>query len=158
MILILFVKLFLILLKLSKVKCNESLYEIYELSNSYPRPILLEGGDVLALSGMDVGYMTKYNKKGEVILNRRKLFSYDSNADVKQLKGKDKRFVLVSGRSTTLSIILFNENGETYVTSTSFFTNSFKISLLPLLNGDILIGWVNSYITKRVNIGIFRLK
>ena len=157
MIIILFIKIFLILIKLSKVQCNESLYEIYEFNNTYPRPILLEGSDVLALSGINGGYMMKYNKNGEVIFDRRKLFPYHSNADVKQLKGDNKRFVLVSGRETYLSIFLFNENGELYETTTSFYTNSFKISLLPLSNGDILIGWVNSNSVKSVNIGKFKL-
>ena len=54
---------FFILWNIQKIVCQLTKYEIYESSNSYTRPVLLEGNDVLALSGKTTGYMIKYNKK-----------------------------------------------------------------------------------------------
>ena len=143
---------FFILWNIQKIVCQLTTYEIYESNNSYPRPVLLEGNDVLALSGKTTGYMIKYNSNAEVILERKALFEYDSNADIKQLKGTDKRYVIVSGGHTKFSIKLFDDNVNVFTTTTSHYTDSYKISLLPLINGDLLIGWVHRDPNKQIYI------
>ena len=134
---------FFICLYIKAFICQLTTYTIYEPNNSYPRAVLLEGNDVLVLSGKNSGYMIKYNSNVEVILERQQIFEYDSNADIKQLKGSDKRYVIISGREIQFSIKLFDDNANVYTTTTNHFTDSFKISLLPLINGDILVGWVH---------------
>ena len=84
--------------------------------------------------------MIKYNTNGEIVLNRAKLIDYYDNAAIPQLKGNDKRYVLVSG-SGNFEIKLSDEDGTVYSTSTSYTTDSYKINILPIDEGRILVGW-----------------
>ena len=70
-------------------------YEVYQTNNDYPRPVLLSDNSVLATSGKSPGYFVKYNQNAEVIIPSKEMFPYASNAAIKQLKGTDKRYVIV---------------------------------------------------------------
>ena len=132
-------------------------YEVFETNNDYPRPILLKDDSIIATSGLNGGYMIKYNKNGEVIIPRKQLFNYESNADFKQLKENDK-IVMVHGRFKNFNILLFDENdvGGT-ITYTNYKTDSYKLSLLPLIQGGILVGWTNYEEDKQVKLAKYSL-
>lgn len=135
-------------------------YEIYESNNNYPRPVLLHNNDVLGMSGYGKGYLVKFNSNAEVILKRKEMFTYDSNADIKELLGPNKgKYVIVSGENTDYKIHLFDENGIIETTETGYNTNSYKISLLPLNNGNILIGWAGNTFNsaKPIKVALFDL-
>ena len=144
--------LYIILLLFQNFISSQKTYEIYDTGNNYPRPVLLRSNEVLALSGQGDGSFIRYSPNAEIITPRIPLFNYHNNADIKQLYREDNKFVSVSGIGTNFSIILFSEqkdsNGnsviEKYVTSTEHYTYSYKINLVPLQNGDILIGWTNA--------------
>ena len=131
---------FLFIKLIYRFKSQVTEYVIYESNNNYPRPVLLDNNDVLATSGINGGYMIKYNTNGEIILNRTKLIDYYDNAAIQQLKGNDKRYVLVSG-SGNFEIKLFEEDGTVYSTQTSYTTDSYKINILAIADGRILVGW-----------------
>ena len=157
--------LFFLLLKIIFFHSNNFLavirkYEIYESNNNYPRPVLLHNNDVLGMSGYGKGYLIKFNSNAEVILKRKEMFTYDSNADIKELLGPNKgKYVIVSGENTNYKIHLFDENGIIETTDTGYNTYSYKISLLPLNNGNILIGWAgNTFDSKKpIKVALFDL-
>ena len=83
-------------------------YTIYKLGGeyTYPRPLLLHDGNVLALTGNSDSF-SKYNRYGEVIFKDRKIdgFGYDSNAAVIQLfpsevNGYSQHYVLAHAKIT----------------------------------------------------------
>lgn len=140
--------------------CAVKKYEVYESNNNYPRPLLLHNNDVIGFSGINPGYLIKYNRNAEVILKRKTNFPYHSNADVIELKGQyEGKYVLVSGESVTINITLFDENGIIKETVTSYNSTSYKISLIPLsTDGMILMGWVNTGDKKPIKVATFSLQ
>ena len=146
--------LYIILMLVRNIISATKTYEIYDTGNSYPRPVLLRSNEVLALSGKEGGSFIRYSSNAEVITPKISLFDYHNNADIKQLNGEgnENKFVSVSGVNTEFDIILFSEekdeNGSSKIqyskTKTNHYTNSFKISLVPLNSGDILVGWTNN--------------
>lgn len=140
--------------------CAVKKYEVYESNNNYPRPLLLHNNDVIGFSGINPGYLIKYNRNAEVILKRKTNFPYHSNADVIELKGQyEGKYVLVSGENVTINITLFDENGIIKETVTSYYSNSYKISLIPLsTDGMILMGWVNTGEPKPIKVATFSLQ
>ena len=155
--------LYIILLLFRSIISQTKTYEIYDTGNNYPRPVLLRSNEVLALSGQGEGSFIRYSPNAEIITPRIPLFNYHNNSDIKQLYGDDNKFVSVSGIDTYFSIILFSEeklpNGSStikyYETKTNYYTYSYKIHLLPLINGNILIGWTDS---RNVNIAEYSLE
>ena len=124
-------------------------YEVYQENNDYPRPVLLSDNCVLATSGKSPGYFVKYNQNAEVIIPSKQMFAYDSNAAIKQLKGNDNRYVVVSGRNVNYSITIFDDDINYKTTTTTHRTDSYKIDLLPLKDGSINIGWTDGQVDKR---------
>ena len=139
--------LYIILLLYENVITSLMKYVVYDTNNNYPRPVLLNTNEVLALSGQNGGTYTKYSKNVEIVTEQISLFNYHNNSDIKQLI-RDGRLVSVSGIDTDFEIILFSEveeNGKKSIqqktTPTNHHTYSFKINLVPLSTGNILIGW-----------------
>ena len=118
-------------------------YIVYQTSNTYPRPLLLENGDVMAFSG-EPAMMSRYNSHAEVIysgryINKTNNFNYDKNACIRQFSNDPNdatkiRFVLVSGMDKALTIHLFTENNGIVATSTfsDTYVISFKIDIYVL--------------------------
>ena len=124
-------------------------YEVYQTNNNYPRPVLLSDNSVLATSGKTPGYFVKYNQNAEVIIPSKEMFPYASNAAIKQLKGTDNRYVIVSGKGENFNITIFDDNINTITTTTDHDTDSYKIDLLPLADGSINIGWTMGSVLNR---------
>lgn len=144
-----FFYLFLILLFLDNkinVHCVED-YTIYDTSAKYPRPLLLSNNEILALSG-ETGTMTVLNSNGEIIREKQNLgFNYGSNACVRELKQIGK-YVVSSGGD--VKIVVFDRSNN-YVTNTGKTSTGFFINITPLLDGNILVNYINGktvYLTK----------
>ena len=59
-------------------RCQEHTlaYEIYERNNDYPRPVSTHDNSILAMSGLNGGYLKKFNTNAEEIIGRKKMFDY----------------------------------------------------------------------------------
>ena len=128
-------------------------YIIYQTRNTYPRPLLLDNGDVMAFSG-NPAMMSRYNSHAEVIysgryINKTNNFKYDVNACIRQFTNDPNdstkiRFVLASGTNTHLTIYLFTED-DGIIANTPFTdtqVNSYKIDIYVLGGNTILVSFV----------------
>ena len=129
-------------------------YIIYESTNIFPRPLLLDNSDVMAFSG-DPAMMSRYNSHAEVIysgkyINKTNNFKYAENACIRQFSydpnnATKVRFVLASGRNTQLTIYLFTED-DGIISSSTFddtYVISYKIDIFILNDNSILGSFVN---------------
>ena len=138
-------------------------YIIYQTHNTYPRPLLLENGDMMVFSG-DPAMMSRYNSNAEVIysgryINKTNNFNYDKNACIRQFSNDPNdatkiRFVLASGTEKPLTIHLFTENDGIVATSTFSNTKviSYKIDIYVLSDYTLLISFVGNYNGQKVHV------
>ena len=127
-------------------RCQEHTlaYETFESDNNYPRPVSTHDHSILAMSGLKGGYLKKFNTNAEEIIGRKQMFEYKSNADIKEfLHPNEGIFLCVSSDEYQEHYkVLFNEEGV-IKTIKGDKTSSFKIALTPLVNGMMLVNWVN---------------
>ena len=139
-------------------------YIIYQEGYTFPRPLLLDNGDVMAFSGDPAAMMSRYNSHAEVIysgrfINKTNNFKYDENACIRQFTNDPNdstkiRFVLASGRNTHLTIYLFTED-DGIIANTPFSdtqVNSYKIDIYVLGGNTILVSFVTESGSKTVHI------
>ena len=122
-------------------------YEVFQVSNDYPRPVLLpnDNNSILATSGGGSGYIMKCNNNAEIITASHVLFPYDVNADIKELLSPNKGiFVCAYGYEKEYTLTVFTESKILNVIYPKHYSVSFKISLLPLLSGNILVRWADN--------------
>ena len=147
------ISLFLYKIKLSYEDSNP--YRVYETNNNYPRPLLLESGDVMAFSG-NPARMSRYSKNGDLIYENKNMgevyknFVYDQNAAFIQYTNSNdgnERFIMAEGQGN-LKLYLIDDNG--IITKKEFVQEginvvSYKIDIYKLNDNSILVSYVHGY-------------
>ena len=103
------IQLFLFLiLTFEYIKCQATRYKVYAKNNNYPRPLLLENGDVMAFSGSP-GRMSRYNENAEKLYSDVVIPDYLENAAIRQYTDSTfengtttNRFIIVEGYNIVL--------------------------------------------------------
>jgi len=122
-------------------------YKVYNTGNNYPRPLLLDTNEVMAFSG-NPGRMSKYNSYAEPIYIDVPIPEYQPNVAIRQYTNDNdgkNRYIMVDSKDGVMNIYLLNDEG--LIKHTKFDglkVVSYKIDVLLLKDGNLLIGYVTS--------------
>ena len=128
-----------IILNLQQIATQIDKFVIFEENNNYPRATLLSNNYLMLTSGMFPTRIKIYTDTGELKLSD-SFLEYNENANIIQLKNGNLLLVSGGGRTNKISLILFDENLKCQTFETDYYSDLYRTTLLPLSNGNVLVG------------------